>query len=336
MNTKPISSTQHFEQHFIQQLTQLLDYDELGVFILVLANATMDGEIFSNLKSLLEKRFASFVQQVDQSGHFPVDDLSVFRQLQMLDIHNIELSQQCSRGPWTLQYNQLRSFRPARNSQRIIDHLYQPFDASAFHFNKPFLAREILYQGDIQSLPVTLFYNKYPFADYHVLLLIDAAKEKPQYLTAQDCHEIEVVIKALSHLQGLAIAYNSLGALASVNHQHWQMMLTQQPYPIEHARWNHNGGDADYPLTVDCFDSLQQAWQEIDHLQNSNQAFNLFMRPHKVYLIKRKTQGKYPHASWSTGFAWCEISGHFTLTRLSDYETLQSEQIELQLSQLRP
>lgn len=334
MTDTPFPSTQHFQQLFIQRLIQLLDNDELGVFILVLANASMDSEIFNRLKPLLEKRYQYFVQQIDQSTTYPVDDLSVFKQLQKLGLENIELTQQRQSGPWILQYNQLRGFRPARNSQSTINSLYQSFDASAFHFNKPFLAKEIIWKGVIHSLPVTLFYNKYPFADYHALVLLDALQQKPQFLTLQDCSDIKVVIEALSHLQGLALAYNSLGALASINHQHWQMMLSQQPYPIELQCWIHNGGHDAYPLVVNCFDSTQHAWEEIDKLQNSNQAFNLFMRPQKVYLVKRKLQGEYPQPSWSSGFAWSELSGQFTLTRLSDYDDLKTQQIELQLSQL--
>jgi hypothetical protein len=76
------------------------------------------------------------------------------------------------------------------------------------------------------------------------------------------------------------------------------------------------------------------AWDEIGYLQESNQAFNLFIRPQKVFLIKRKTQGEYPQAAWSSGIAWSELSGQFTLSRLSDYEDLNAQQIEHQLSQL--
>ncbi len=334
MTDIPFATTQSFQQLFIQRLTQLLENDEPGVFILVLANAMMHSEIFDRLKPLLEKKYLYFIQQVEQSSDYPADDLSVFEQLQKLGLENIELTQQRSSGLWSLQYNQLRSFRPARNSEGKINSLFQAFDVSAFHFNKPFLAKEIIWKGTIRSLPVTLFYNKYPFADYHALVLIDALKQKPQYLTLQDCNDIQVVMEALSHLRGIAMAYNSLGALASVNHQHWQMMLSQQSYPIEHPRWIHNGGHNIYPLTVHCFDSAQHAWDEIDNLQNSNQAFNLFIRPQKVFLIKRKKQGEYPQPSWSGGFAWAELSGQFTLTRLSDYEALKTQQIEHQLSQL--
>jgi hypothetical protein len=112
------------------------------------------------------------------------------------------------------------------------------------------------------------------------------------------------------------------------------MMLSQQPYPIEHQRWIHNGGYDAYPLVVNCFESTQQAWNEIDKLQNCNQAFNLFIRPQKVYLIKRKIQGNYSQAVWNSGLAWSELAGQFTLTRFSDYKALNTQQIEQQLSEL--
>jgi hypothetical protein len=331
----PLQSTRQFQQHFVQQLARLLQYDELGVFILVLANASMDRQIYQMLQAALEIKFRYFQQLTARFDDFPPDDLSVFRQLHKLGMENIQPLQIRQLDSWRLQYNQLRSFRPARNSDKTIGSLLQPFDRSAFHFNKTFLAREIIWKGQLDHLDLTLFYNKFPFADYHALALIDAASEKPQYLQQQDCEDMDLLLRRLSHLQGIGFAYNSLGAYASVNHQHWQMILSQQDYAVELQRWRHNGGEIDYVLDVSGFDSVSAAWLEISALQSANQAFNLLLRPHRIYLIKRRKQGECAVQSWNTGPAWAECAGQFTLSSLADFRQLQAAQIEQQLSLLR-
>jgi hypothetical protein len=335
MTHSPFQSTQQYQQHFVQQLAKLLQFNELGVFILVLANASMDRQIFDALKPELEKRFRYFQQQTLHTNNFPADDLNVFLQLQDLGLENVQLTQMRRVDAWMLQFNQLRSLRPARNSHKAISSLFQPFERQAFHFNKPFLAREIIWKGSFNSLELTLFYNKFPFADYHALALIDAHLEKPQYLEQPDCIDIDTLLKGLSHLKGVGFAYNSLGAYASVNHQHWQMILSQQPYAVELDQWKHNGGKQDYTVEVCCFDSAGSAWKEIESLQLKHQAFNLILRPHKTYLIKRKKQGEFSSQPWHSGLAWSELAGQFTLTRLTDFEQLDANRIVEELSQLK-
>ncbi len=335
MTHSPLSSSEHYRQYFIRQLGQLLEYDELGVFILVVANASMDDSILAELRAQIDNRFDYFKQQIAQSIEFPDDDLSVFLKLDELGLENIQHSRSRTAGDWSLLFNPLRSLRPARNSQQQISSLLQPFDAKAFHFNKPFLAREIIWKGQLEMLEVCLFYNKFPFADYHTLLLINASEQKPQWLNQQDINDIETFMDALSDWEQLGLAYNSLGAYASVNHQHWQMVLSQQSYPVEQLHWKHNGGVRDYPIGVQCFASVMDAWQEIDSLQQNNQPFNLFIRHHRAYLIKRKKQGELAQPAWSGGLAWSELAGHFTLTRLSDYDSLTPQMIEQQLALLK-
>ena len=336
MTDSPLATARHYRQHFIQQLQQLLEFEELGAFILVVANASMDRNILAQLKPRIEQRFQFFTQQIKRSTDYPADDLDVFLKLVKLGLDNIQHSSTRVVSDWTLLFNPLRSLRPARNSEKKDVKLYQSFDAGAFHFNKPFLARERLWKGSIAAMDISLFYNKFPFADYHSLLLINAIEEKPQWLRQQDCQDIATFMHTLSGWDELGLAYNSLAAYASVNHQHWQMVLSKQPYPIEQPHWNHNGGQRDYPIDVQCFKSLPAAWQEIKYLQNSNQAFNLFIRHQKTYLVKRKKQGEVDLVDWAGGLAWSELAGAFTLTRLSDYENLTAGQIEQQMGLLKP
>lgn len=335
-----LQSAQKYQQHFIDTLEQLLDSDQLGVFILVLANASNRSQIMQQLKSALQTRFEHITYRLqhasaDELARLPVDDAGVFHKLQQRGIEQLEVSLQQYVGPWQLNFNSLRSFRPPRNSQHEISQLHQPFAEQAFHFNKPFLAKEILWQGEIESVNTRLMYNKFPFADYHGILLLDAEQRKPQYLSQQDCEKLRRVQQGLSGLDGLGLAYNSLGAFASINHQHWQFFISEKAYPVELSFWSHNNGAAAYPIPLEVFEHLAQAWPRIEALQLSNQAFNLLLRQDKAYLVVRKNQGTYSQPAWTSGFAWSEVMGNITTSNKDEYTGINADQIEQELARLK-
>ena len=318
----------------------MTDYGELGVFILVLANAISKADIYHALEGPLAIQFQQLrksLSQLDATAMqaFPPDDVAVFNAFSELDLSSLPLASAKNLQHWQLQFNPLRGFRPARNSAQKIDSIYRPFVQDGFHFNKPFLARETLWQGQLANATVRILYNKFPFADYHGLLLINPELNKPQFLQQQDCEQLEQTIQAMAGLQGLGLAYNSLGAFASVNHQHWQLFISDQDYPVEHARWIHNQGTQTYPLSVSCFRSLSEAWPQIDHYQQSQCSFNILLRAHKVYLVQRKKQGEYLHSRWTSGFAWSEVMGNIMTTQHSDFQQLTAQSIETEFERLR-
>ncbi|MBC8210644.1 MAG: hypothetical protein H8E21_06205 [Gammaproteobacteria bacterium] len=333
-------SSQQFKQHFIQQLQAMTAQQELGVFILALANAISNAHIYQALAGALAAQFEHIKKQLAQSSStsmqaLPPDDLSVFNALSQLDLSALPLASSKKLQHWQLQFNPLRGFRPARNSQSRVDSIYQPFSHHGFHFNKPFLARETLWQGTLASARVRILYNKFPFADYHGLLLINPELNKPQFLQQQDCVEVQQAMLEMAAVEDIGLAYNSLGAFASVNHQHWQLFVSERDYPVEHIRWSHNNGSQAYPLSVHCFPSLIEAWPVIDHYQQTQQSFNILLRAHKVYLLERKKQGEYPHSDWTSGFAWSEVMGNIMTTRERDFQQLTAQAIEDEFQLLR-
>ena len=336
-----LSRTDEFETRFAERLLELLELpagrDAFGLFILVLANAgTMPG-LTQRLGPALRqagRRLASLPPERMQEA--PPDDLVVFRKLQDIDPGHPPQVEQRSAGPWQLQLNPLRRLRPARNSNAAIRELHRPFDERGFHFDKPFLEREILWRGDLDGLELRLLFNKFPFARYHCLALINAAEHRPQFLEQQHLEQLLQVMDALSGLDGLAFAWNSLGAQASVNHQHWQMTLCDTPYPVESASWRHNGGDRDYPLPVFSFDSVGELWAAIDDCQRQNRAFNLFLRPGQYRLIRRRLQGDYAVPEWSGGMAWSEVCGAFSLGDEGVFRGLGERDIDRLLRALMP
>ena len=340
MTLQAFQSSDIFQQFFIDQLAQMLEHEQLGVFILVLANALSRKQIHQPLANALQQRFEQLRTQLGklpeaQRQSIPADDLDVFRALERIGLETFSSAEARDAGCWKLQYHPLRSLRPARNSARAVTLLKQPFDEQAFHFNKAFLHKEILWQGEIGRTDVRLLYNKFPFADFHGLLVIDGAAGKPQFLQQADCVAAQQVFEHLSNKTALGMAYNSLGAYASVNHQHWQTFLSDETYPIENLQWQHNGGTENYPLEVEVYASLSQAWTEIDRLQRQNIAFNLFIRGTRIWLTKRRRQGDYTHSDWTAGFAWSETAGSLMTTRREDFLMLKVAQIEQEFQRLR-
>lgn len=336
----PFSDTAHFENAFRRRLQQLLeltvDRDALGLYILVLANLGLLPELADHMAPVLARRHDLLHRQLDAlSDNAPADDRDVFLKLTRFDPAAPPLAEYRRAGPWLLQYNPMRSLRPARNSSVVIDSLFQPFDEQAFHFDKPFLQREILWQGRVGDSELRLLFNKFPFARFHCLALIDAARHKPQFLSREDVEGLLGVMKAMSALDGLAFAWNSLGAQASVNHQHWQMTLSDRPYPIEAPHWRHNGGSQPYPLEVTVLERSDSLWTAIDQCQQENRAFNLFLRPDRYWLIRRRLQGSYPVPDWAGGLAWSEVCGAFSMGDADAWRALDSEALEDMLGRLR-
>ncbi len=51
----------------------------------------------------------------------------------------------------------------------VIDSLQKPVDPVGFHFDQPFLRREILREGQLEGQSFRLLHNKFPFAPLHGL-----------------------------------------------------------------------------------------------------------------------------------------------------------------------
>ncbi|MES9884254.1 MAG: hypothetical protein ABW185_25700 [Sedimenticola sp.] len=317
----PFSSTATFREAFESGLDNLLRNNTgLGVYILVLANAGFDIKIWSHLATPLRNRFeqlASNYRQLQQRGEKPdaaEDDLEVFRQLLALGFNGLEHTAFHHQGPWEVQYNPLRSFRPPRIANGLIEGVSAPFNPNGFHFAKPFLSKEIFWQGDLLGRNSALFYNKFPFVELHGLLVPEHQEGNPQFLRKEDHDYIWELTESLGEkIEGVGFGYNSYGAYASVNHLHFQMFVRSRPLPIARPRWRHNGGAINYPVECKLFSSKSEAWEYLNGLHLEQRAYNLAYLPGMLYCTPRQQQGSVPVASWSSGFAWHEMMGSFSL-----------------------
>lgn len=325
---------------FERRLTELLELDQLGVFILILANASFEHQTFERLKRPLAEAFDRWGGRLHDQDPFvmdaPADDIEVLRRLCGLGFERLGATRWRSLGPWQLQFNPLRALRPPRLSHASPSGLYQPFDPAGFHFNKPFLRKEVFWQGALAGAPVRLLYNKFPFAELHGLLVPDPEACKPQLLTGEDHELVWRIGTGLGRqLPGLGFGYNAYGASASVNHLHFQMFVRSEGrYPVESSRWRHNGGPVSYPVPVRCHEDSGSAWQALQSLHAAGRAYNLLYRPGRVYILERTLQGGYVHGAWTTGFAWSEMAGAITVSAAGDFARLSKSDLEAEFRRL--
>lgn len=336
------ASPQALRSAFAQGLEAMLHADVLGAFVLALANASFDEAMYRRLRGPLATAFERWCGCFDRGDTLALgaapDDAAVFERLRAIGLAHLGLTRWRDVGDWQLQFNPLRALRPPRMSDTVVTRLYRPFDQTAFHFDKPFLRREVLWEGVLDGIAVRLLYNKYPFAELHGLLVPDPAGGHPQYLDAGWHAFIWRTTQRLGGaLPGLGFGYNAHGAFASVNHLHFQMFVRSRGvYPIEAAHWRHNGGTRDYPLPVYRLEDADEAAVAIARLHQAGEAYNAIYRPGLLYLAPRRLQGSYQHSTWTGGFAWSEIAGAFTTFDEGDYARLQAGDLKAELARVAP
>jgi len=326
-----------FKTRFSDVLEKMLVADELGAFILVLANSMQDKALQAQLTPSLKRKFKQLQHSFNNENlQAAKDDYDVFSALVSLGIDKLPVWKYRQALPWRLVYNPMRSLRPARSSGEMITVLQRPFNPDGFHFNKPFLEAEIFWEGESNQVAVRIFYNKFPFAPYHLLIVPDFSQCLPQFLTRKYHLFIWNFVKEHSeNLTGLAVAFNSLGAYASINQLHFQSFIEEKLLPIENDVWVHNGGTISYP--VDCYkaDNSTKAWEFIESLHQLPQAYNLLYRGGCCYIVSRKFQGEEILPDWVQGIAWSETCGVQTLGDQTLFDRLTQEDVMSFLSSNR-
>jgi len=348
MSSSPFDSRAGLERRFNAGLATMLEnHDGLGVYILVLANAVQDHGLWQALREALARRHdrhrQDLVLALRQGRRLtePEDDLTVFLKLLAIGFEHLGPVEQRrlqadgeSAGPdWEIQFNPIRALRPARMSHARVEGLMSPFDARGFHFNKPFLAREVLWEsGRGETLcgkPARLLYNKFPFAPLHGLLVPEPAAQRPQFLTPE-LHgwAWEVAREAGAAIPGFGLAYNSYGAFASVNHLHFQAFVRDTPLPaLTSAGTSH-------PLALHRHEDMESAWFHLDELHQRGTVYNLVYDQNGLLLIPRARQGEASPEPWSSGFAWSEVAGAFPVASREDYEGLTHASLRAALARL--
>jgi len=338
MSPLPFTSPAELEQSFADGLSAMLEkHRGLGVYILVLANAAYDASLWSHLKPALAIRHAELAADITESLRRgqkitePDDDVLVFLKLNTIGFNHLGLMESRRTGPWDVMFNPIRALRPPRISGMNFEGLLRAFDPAGFHFNKPFLAKEVFWQGELAGKPARLLYNKFPFARLHGLLVPEPLHEMPQYLTPE-LHGWAWDICAESGVPGLCLGYNSYGAGASVNHLHFQSFVQTNPLPVQDPRFVHNGGSEPYPLPCQRFDDPANAWFDLDRLHQRNTPYNLIYSKDCLHLIARVPQDNGKLSAQSRGYGWSEMAGAVTLFSREAFEGLSATEFESDLA----
>jgi hypothetical protein len=335
------ASPDAFRHAFAAGLQTLLDQGGLGAFILVQANASFDPVLGERLEVALAEQYArhgerlrTALRQGREPGDAP-DDVAVFLRLQAVGRDTLRPTQFRRVGPWELQFNQLRAFRPKRTAGERLSGIGRPFDRSGFHFNKSFLRQETFWAGELLGRPVELLYNKFPFLAWHGILVAEREAERPQWLTEADHRYVWDVTVALGRtLPGIGLGYNAFGAYASINHLHFQSFIRATPLPVEAPSWTHNGGRDAYPTTCRVFDDARVSWGYLTRLHEVEVTYNLVYRPGRVYCFPRRHQGSHPEPAWTSGLAFYELAGGFTSFDREAFERLDATALAGALAQV--
>ncbi|MBZ0104894.1 MAG: hypothetical protein K8H84_04605 [Sulfuricella denitrificans] len=341
-NEEPLfASGEAFSAAFSAGLDGLLNKGGLGPFILVCANATFDHRLYKAAAAGLLQLYADlrdeYVQALQQGREIQAveEDLLVFLKIHAVGLDRLQPTVKRKAGIWELQFNHLRSFRPKRITARVPEHLRAPFDEAGFHFNKGFMQKESFWSGELLGRHATLYYNKYPFVDFHGLLVPERDSCLPQYLTeAHHFYLWEATATLAQTLDGVGFGYNSLGAFASVNHLHFQMFIKPEGFPVMAPAWRHNGGEMSYPVTCRAFSDPKSAWSAIHQLHENETPYNLLYSSGCLYLFPRRKQGGYTQPVWTSGFTWHELAGGMITFNREDYERLDAAAIERELANL--
>lgn len=341
MSDHLFSSLTSFQHAFTSGLSTLLQKGGLGPYILVCANASFDKRVQAatakDLAALYKSLSEEYIEALASGKPIQAveEDLLVFLKLHAVGFSRLQATETRRVGPWEAQFNQLRSFRPRRISAHVPQGLHVPFDEAGFHFNKPFMQKEAFWAGELSGRQATLYYNKYPFVDFHGLLVPERERSHPQFLTEAHHHYMWQTTQDLSRtLEGVGFGYNSLGAFASVNHLHFQMFVKPEGLPVMAAEWQHNGGDTPYPVDCVTFYAAADAWRFLRGLHAKNTSYNLLYSKNALYIFPRKMQGSYAQPDWTSGFAWHEMAGGMITFNRESYAALDQLEIEHTLARL--
>jgi diadenosine tetraphosphate (Ap4A) HIT family hydrolase len=284
-----------------------------------------DGQLQKALAPKLQHIFDALKQNPNLQA--APDDLAVFDALRSNGISQYTAWKTRQVDQWQCAYNPLRTLRPERASKEVFTGLEKPFDDNAFHFAKPFLRPEIISEEVSDGMELQIMYHKFPFAPYHLLIVINALQQRPQFLD-EATHNLtwQLAIHVEKNIKNFGLAYNSLGAGASVNHLHIHGFVNQA-FAIEHKSWQHNGGERVYPLDIFRFDKAGQSWQAINTLHKQNQPYNLLYRAGVCYVIPRKPASDVELPGWLSSVGWTEACGSFNLSDENNYQALTSDNI---------
>jgi len=254
-----------------------------------------------------------------------------------------------------------------RPTEFKVDRVLQAFDGTKFNFTKADSAEVLFRFEETDADGESTFHEMAPVTRSTNVVLINVSPIEYGHLLLVprifDCLPQRIEAKSLLLAMQFAIevdnpyfrvAYNSLGAFATINHLHFQAYYLSAPFPIEMAPIQHVVSRKrrfpfticrllSYPVRVLVYElrnSLEKMAQAIaaacQILEAQNVAFNLLIadRGARVFLIPQCFAAKQARHEVPAELlelqvnpaAW-EISGHIVVKRPEDYAHATEESV---------
>jgi hypothetical protein len=272
-------------------------------------------------------------------------------------------------GEFEAHYNFFRGLRPCEIDKET-ESIDDPFIATRFHFGKV-TPKEILLENQkldgMDGVTFDLLFNLFPYVPFHLLIVPNRPKHAAepgakQFLCrTQPVDGLKFALEYIRHADDprLRVAYNSLGAHASINnfHLHGFYLTNDWEPPIEkkiREAMANSRGRVDWWIDNIIFrgngdELLNQAYDHLDGIHAKAKAapgqiaYNLYFAAQDcLVLFVRRHQNQYldylkRKAHFTTGPAWLEVLGTIIVPEERYLAELKEEDIvglyrELQLS----
>jgi len=314
---------------------------------------SMAVTILANLNMLNLPMPACVFEKLDFSRGFeaPDDAIVVGEASRHIKKGLVEFSEteRITVGDFRLQFNQIRGCRPRRIAQAARVPLDLPFYDKKFHFAKsecePEVFDEITCRND---LSISFLLNRYPFAPYQFIWIPNRFHKLNQFLTPTK--DVQILNAACDFVwedgasNSLRLAYNSLGAHASVNHLHFQgfILTTNWKPPFEKyiRRYLRKCGRSGQ---IDCYfkaatwisksDGIKGLKEFIHRMNDYRQPYHFYIHPSGIACFPRKHQADDHYfellrkSPFTTGFAFFEFLGEIVspTRNISIFDSLHLE-----------
>lgn len=243
-----------------------------------------------------------------------------------------------------------RMYNPGRAAKRgsqvtKMDSVKERYDESKFQFNKA-REEEVIVDVTLDGVRCDVLVNTNPFMRGHILITPERERGHNQYFRGETAKVMLEMLRTADR-KSFKIAYNSVGAFASINHLHIQAMEYQGlggKMPVEREErellFEESGvlvstlpGWLVRTLVLESADKKSlndQLLRLIRTLHTTNTPFNIMGTYdggiYTIYVYPRKFQSS---KLYGTGVAYMELSGEMALVD-SDKDFRKIEEKELQ------
>ncbi|KAH8375552.1 GDP-D-glucose phosphorylase 1 [Drosophila serrata] len=251
-------------------------------------------------------------------------------------------------------YTELNADRSLkRRGPQTIESLNPAFKPTNFNFNKINAAEVLMTINDCHGSPeVQMIINKSPLTQYHTLICPEVNKNHVQRITRDVLAFCITFMRSIDD-KNIRMGYNSPGALASVNHLHFHLLLFAQDLYIDKVPLEKLAGDSIYrlsrraPTEAICV-VFQGKDTEDDVAEKVDQIYKLAMwmcknnMPHNLFITQDRSSKGYGDvkvfifarskycvskdlAEFNVGF--CELAGFIPLPVADKMENLTEQQV---------